>query len=79
MASENYKTKIEYGVAAVVAFVGIFFVFQAFTIRVSAEAVGPRTMPLTLAISLISLALNSPPLSVRIAVIFRTHHQPNGA
>jgi len=53
MASENYKTKIEYGTAAVVAFIGIFFVFQALTIRVSAEAVGPRTMPLTLAILLI--------------------------
>lgn len=53
MANESYKTKVEFGVAAVVALVGTFFIFQALTIRVSSEAVGPRTMPMTLAIALV--------------------------
>jgi hypothetical protein len=53
MSNESYKTKLEYGVASVVALIGVFFVYQALTIRVSTEAVGPRTMPMTLAIALI--------------------------
>lgn len=53
MVDENYKVKIEYGVAAIVALIGAFFVFQAFTIKLSSEIVGPRAMPMTLAISLI--------------------------
>ena len=53
MAHENYKTNIEYGVSAVVSLIGIFFLYQAFTIGVSKEAVGPRTMPMTLAVALV--------------------------
>ena len=53
MASERYKTNVEYGVSAVVSLIGLFFVYQAFTIGVSKEAVGPRTMPMTLAIALV--------------------------
>jgi hypothetical protein len=53
MAHESYKTKIEYGVSAVVCLVGLFFIYQAFTIGVSKEAVGPRTMPMALAITLV--------------------------
>ncbi len=52
MDSHNYKTKVEYGVAAVVTLIGVFFIFQAFTISTSREAVGPRTLPLILAVSL---------------------------
>jgi hypothetical protein len=52
MGGQDYKIKVEYGVSAVVLLVGVFFVFQAFTIETSREAVGPRTMPLILAISL---------------------------
>ena len=40
-------------VAAVVLAIGIFFVFQAFTIDTSREAVGPRTMPLIIAVALV--------------------------
>ena len=53
MAHDNYKIKIEYGVSAVVSLIGLFFVYQAFTIGVSKEAVGPRTMPMALAVSLV--------------------------
>ena len=53
MANESYKTNIEYGVSAVVSLIGLFFVYQAFTIGVSKEAVGPRTMPMALAVALV--------------------------
>lgn len=53
MGSQEYKIKVEYGVAAVVLLVGIFFIFQAFTIETSRESVGPRTLPMLLAISLV--------------------------
>lgn len=49
----DYKTKVELGVALVVALIGIFFIYQAFTISVSREAVGPRTMPMFLAVALL--------------------------
>jgi len=53
MSSPEYKTKVEYGVAAVVLLVGVFFIFQAFTIETSRESVGPRTLPMILAVSLV--------------------------
>lgn len=53
MESQDYKIKVEYGVAAVVLAIGVFFVFQAFTIDTSREAVGPRTMPLMIAVALV--------------------------
>lgn len=53
MDTRQYKTKVEYGVSAVVLLVGIFFIFQAFTIETSRESVGPRTLPLILAVSLV--------------------------
>ena len=53
MGTQDYKIKVEYGVSAVVLLVGIFFIFQAFTIETSREAVGPRTMPMFLAIFLV--------------------------
>ena len=53
MENQDYKIKVEYGVAAVVLLVGVFFIFLAFTIDTSREAVGPRTMPMFLAVSLI--------------------------
>ena len=53
MEHQDYKIKVEYGVSAVVLLIGVFFVIQAFTIEASSEAVGPRTMPLTLAVSMI--------------------------
>ncbi len=49
----SYKTKLEYAVAAVVLLVGVFFIFQAFTIDTSRESVGPRTLPMILAVSLV--------------------------
>ena len=54
MGTQEYKIKIEYGVSAVVLLIGVFFIFQAFTIETSREAVGPRTMPLFLAIALVT-------------------------
>ena len=53
MKNDNYKIKLEYGVSLVVMLTGLFFVYQAFTIGVSKEAVGPRTMPMALAVSLV--------------------------
>ena len=53
MGTQEYKIKVEYGVSAVVLLIGVFFIFQAFTVETSREAVGPRTMPLTLAVSLV--------------------------
>ena len=53
MGNHDYKIKVEYGVAAVVLLIGVFFIFQAFTIETSREAVGPRTMPMILAVSLV--------------------------
>ena len=53
MDSQEYKTKVEYGVAAIVLLVGVFFIFQAFTIETSRESVGPRTLPMMLAVSLV--------------------------
>jgi len=53
MSSQSYKVKVEYGVSAVVFLVGLFFVYQAFTIGASKESVGPRTLPMILAVSLV--------------------------
>ena len=53
METTDYKIKVEYGVAAVVLAVGLFFIFQAFTIDTSREAVGPRTMPMIIAVALV--------------------------
>ncbi len=53
MGSQDYKIKVEYGVSAFVLLVGVFFIFLAFTIDTSREAVGPRTMPMFLAVSLV--------------------------
>lgn len=53
MGSQDYKIKVEYGVAAVVSLIGVFFIFQALTISTSREVVGPRTLPMVLAISLV--------------------------
>ena len=53
VGTEDYKRKLEIGVGAVVIFVGVFFLFQALTIGVSKELVGPRTMPMALAVSMI--------------------------
>ena len=53
MRGQDHKIKVEYGVSAVVLLVGVFFIFQAFTIETSRESVGPRTMPLILAITLV--------------------------
>ena len=53
MGDQNYKIKIEYGVGAVVLLIGVFFIFQAFTIDTSRESIGPRTLPMTLAVTLV--------------------------
>ncbi len=53
MDNHQYKVKLEYGVAAVVLLVGLFFIYQAFTIETSRESIGPRTLPLILAVSLV--------------------------
>ena len=51
MLHENYKTKVEYGVSAVVILVGLFFIYQASTIGTSKEMFGPSAMPFALAVS----------------------------
>lgn len=51
--THSYKIKVEYGVAAVVLLIGVFFIFQAFTIETSREAVGPRTLPLIISVALV--------------------------
>ena len=56
-SNENYKRKLELGVGAIVVAIGLFFVDQAFTIGASKEMVGPRTMPMALAVSMILVAL----------------------
>ncbi|MEM7242556.1 MAG: tripartite tricarboxylate transporter TctB family protein [Pseudomonadota bacterium] len=53
MKDLDYKKKVEYGVAAVTLLIGLFFIYQATTISASNEAVGPRTMPMFLSISLV--------------------------
>jgi len=53
MDRHQYKTKVEYGIAAVVLLIGVFFIFQAFTIETSRESVGPRTLPMILAVALV--------------------------
>jgi len=53
MDNHQYKIKVEYWVSVAVALIGVFFVFQAFTIDTSRESVGPRTLPLIIAISLV--------------------------
>jgi len=53
MGTQDYKIKVEYGVSAIVLLIGVFFIFQSFTIETSREAVGPRTMPLGLAIMIL--------------------------
>lgn len=52
MENQDYKVKVEFGVSASVFLLGVFFILQAFTIETSREAIGPRTMPLMLAVSL---------------------------
>ena len=51
MLRESYKTKVEFGVSAVVILVGIFFVYQASTIGTSKEMFGPSALPFALAVS----------------------------
>ena len=51
MLQESYKTKVEFGVSAVVILVGLFFVYQASTIGTSKEMFGPSAMPFALAVS----------------------------
>ena len=51
MLHENYKTKLEYGVSAIVMLVGVFFIYQASTIGTSKEMFGPDAMPFGLSIS----------------------------
>lgn len=51
---QKYKVKVEYGVSAVVMLVGVFFIIQAFTIDTTREVVGPRTLPMILAISIVA-------------------------
>lgn len=53
MDHQRYKIKLEYGVAAVVLLVGVFFIIQAFTIETSRESIGPRTLPLILSVALV--------------------------
>ena len=53
MKSLDYKIRVELSVALIVILIGVFFIIQAFTIKTSSEAIGPRTMPLFLAISLV--------------------------
>ena len=53
MLHENYKTKVEYGVSAIVILVGLFFIYQASTIGSSKEMFGPSAMPFALSISTI--------------------------
>lgn len=53
MDTQNHKIKVEYGVSAVILLIGVFFVFQALTIETSREVVGPRTMPMILAVALV--------------------------
>ena len=53
MEHQDYKIKVEYGVSVVVLLIGAFFLYQAFTIAASSEAVGPRTMPMILAVSMV--------------------------
>ena len=54
MDYQKYKVKVEYGVSAVVMLVGVFFIIQAFTIDTTREVVGPRTLPMILAISIVA-------------------------
>jgi ABC-type Fe3+-siderophore transport system permease subunit len=49
----SYKIKVEYGVSLVVLLIGVFFIFQAFTIDTSRESVGPRTLPMILAVTMV--------------------------
>ena len=53
MDDHNYKIRVEYGVSLVVMLTGVFFIFQAFTIDTSRETVGPRTLPMFLAVALV--------------------------
>ena len=53
MANEDYKIKVEYCVAATVILIGLFFIYQASTIKASKETVGPQTMPYILAVALV--------------------------
>jgi len=53
VGTQEYKIKVEYGVSVIVLLIGVFFIFQSFTIETSREAVGPRTMPLWLAVALV--------------------------
>ena len=53
MDNDSYKTKVEYGVATTVILIGLFFIYQASTIKASKEAIGPQTMPMFLAIFLV--------------------------
>ena len=53
LTTKNYKINVEYGVSAVIFLIGTFFIFQAFTIDTTREMVGPRTLPMVLAISIV--------------------------
>ena len=71
---DAYKRTVEYGVAAVIILIGLFFIYQANTIDASREAVGPRTMPMFLAFSLVFGGLF---IGVR-AMLGKTGHVQSG-
>ena len=52
--SHRYVTRLELGVAAVLALIGFFFIYQASFIRpVPGDPIGPKVLPMFLAISLV--------------------------
>ena len=53
MEKRNYKIRVEFGVSTVVFSIGLFFIFQASTIDTPREIVGPRTLPMVLAIAMV--------------------------
>ena len=52
MDNQDYKIKVEYGVSAAVLLIGLFLYFRHLRLRHLEESIGPRTMPLILAVSL---------------------------
>lgn len=53
MDYQRYKVKVEYAVSVAVMLIGVFFIFQAFTIDTTREFIGPRTLPMFLAVSIV--------------------------
>ena len=75
MSTLSYRTKIELGVTAVVVVVGLFFAILAWDINPKSHEIGPRAVPMFIAVTMILLGA----LISFVALRFNSIENGNGS